>query len=209
MTTFVYVDAFNLYYGAVKGTPFKWLDLSLLCGILLPRNRVECIKYFTARVDSHPRDPDQPLRQQTYLRALRTILNLEIYYGHFLTHPVKMPLAYPVPGGPERVEVIKREEKGSDVNLATHLLCDGFRNRYEVAVVISGDSDLLMPIETVIHELGKPVGVISPHPNPSRVLLKAASFYRTIRRSALARCQFPDTLEDSQGTFRKPERWST
>lgn len=62
METFVYVDAFNLYYGSVKGTPYKWLDISSLCRILLPRHSIARIKYFTALVDPRPDDPDQPTR---------------------------------------------------------------------------------------------------------------------------------------------------
>jgi len=89
--SFVYVDGFNLYYGAVKGTPYKWLDISRMVQLLLPRNQVLKIKYFTAKVHSRPQDPAQPLRQQIYLRALRTIPNLEIILGHFLSHEVLMP----------------------------------------------------------------------------------------------------------------------
>ncbi len=54
MKTYVYIDAFNLYYGCVKNTPYKWLDLSKLCAILLPQHHIERIKYFTARVKSLP-----------------------------------------------------------------------------------------------------------------------------------------------------------
>ena len=62
MRTHVYVDGFNFYYGCVKGTPFKWLDLAKFCKILLPPNDIRAIKYFTARVDSRPGDPDQATR---------------------------------------------------------------------------------------------------------------------------------------------------
>ena len=83
--------------------------------------------YFTAHVKSLPNSPDAPARQQIYLRALRTLRNLEIIYGHFLSHHVRMPLANPGLGQPKTVEVIKTEEKGSDVNLAIHLLHDPIR----------------------------------------------------------------------------------
>src|SRR5438876_812465 len=154
MTTWVYVDGFNLYFGCVKGTPYKWLNIAQLCDVLLPGHQIERIKYFTARVHGRPGDPLGPLRQQTFLRALRTIRNIEIYFGHFLTHQVMMPLAQPVPGLPQFVRVIKTDEKGSDVNLATHLLHDGHLGRYEAAVVVSGDSDLLSPMRFVRQESG-------------------------------------------------------
>jgi hypothetical protein len=57
----VYVDGFNLYYGALKGTPYKWLDIRKLCELLLPNNHINQIKYFTAMVSARPHDPDQPV----------------------------------------------------------------------------------------------------------------------------------------------------
>ena len=119
MRTCVYIDAFNLYYGCLRRSPYRWLDLATLCGIMLPRNDIVSIKYFTARVVPRTVDPQQASRQQVYLRALGSLPNLEIVYGHYLSHTVRMPLANPVPGGPRYAEVIKTEEKGSDVNLAT------------------------------------------------------------------------------------------
>ena len=130
MKTVVYIDGFNLYYGAVKGTPYKWLNVSRLCQLLLPRNQIIQIKYFTALVKSRPYDPNQPKRQQLYLRALRTIPNLEIILGRFLTHERDMPLAGSHSGKPRFARVIKTEEKGSDVNLAVHLLNDVFQGLF-------------------------------------------------------------------------------
>jgi uncharacterized LabA/DUF88 family protein len=201
------VDAFNLYFGSCKGTPYKWLDLMKLFQFRLPGHQIEKIKYFTARVLARPSDPDQPIRQQIYLRALQTIPIVEIYYGHFLTHVFKMRLANPSPGQNQYVNVVKTEEKGSDVNLATHLLCDGYNDRYECAVVVSGDSDLLAPIEVVMKELKKPVGVLNPQKKDCRVLLKQATFYKHIRKGVLAASQFPTTLTDAHGTISKPSSW--
>ena len=39
MRTSVYIDAFNLYYGAVKDTPYKWLDLQALCRVMIPLHK--------------------------------------------------------------------------------------------------------------------------------------------------------------------------
>lgn len=207
VNTFFYIDAFNLYFGCCRGTPFKWLDLQKLMGIIFPKNAIGRIKYFTARVLPRPSDPDQPTRQETYLRALRTLPDLDVYFGHFLTHPVPMPLVNPRPGQNPYVQVYKTEEKGSDVNLATHLLHDAHMNRFDCAIVVSGDSDLLAPVRIVIDELKKPVGVLNPQRTPCRVLQKNATFYRHIRRSALAKSLFPPVLTDAQGTFHKPPSW--
>jgi hypothetical protein len=103
------------------------------------------------------------------------------------------------------------EEKGSDVNLASHLLIDGFRARYDLAVVISNDGDLKEPVRFVREDLKAPVGVLNPHANRSWALsprnLPAGSFYKPIRPAALAASQFPTTLTDANGSFSKPASW--
>ena len=93
MKTIVDVDGFNLYYGAVKGTPYRWLNIARMCELLLPRDDVHQIKYFTALVNPRPHDPHQRVRQETCLRALETIPNLSVTFGFFLTHEITMPLA--------------------------------------------------------------------------------------------------------------------
>jgi uncharacterized LabA/DUF88 family protein len=208
MKTIVYVDGFNLYYGAVKGTAYKWLDILKLCQLLLPKNQIIKIKYFTAPVTARPSDPDQPNRQQMYLRALRTIPGLEIIYGHFLEHEIMMAVANPAPGTPKYVRVIKTEEKGSDVNIAAHMLSDGYNGRYQVAVILSNDSDLVEPIRIVRQELKLPVGVLNPIPaHPSHELQKVATFVKPIRQGVLSVSQFPPRLKDSAGEFYKPPAW--
>lgn len=207
MKTNVYVDGFNLYYGCLKNTPYRWLDIAELCRLMLPKDHINQIKYFTALVSARPTDPDQPVRQQTYLRALRTIPNFTLVYGSFLSHIVSMPVANPLPGQSSYVNVIRTTEKGSDVNLATHLLYDAFRNDYDLAVVISNDSDLLEPIRIVITKLNKPVGILNPQPHPSKTLVPHVTFIKQIRKGVLAASQFPPILSDQQGSFHKPPTW--
>jgi len=89
----IYIDGFNLYYGSIKGTSYKWLNLLIMSQLLFPKDQINKIKYFTARVSARPHDLDQPIRQQTYFRALQTIPNIEIIEGRFLTKPTMMPLA--------------------------------------------------------------------------------------------------------------------
>lgn len=117
-----------------------------------------------------------------------------------------MPLAQPR-RGVRTVEVVKTEEKGSDVNLATYLLLDAFKGDCDVAVVISNDSDLKLPIEVAQHELGLRVGVVNPHPPSRRSRALQPTFFKQIRSSALAACQFPPVLADARGEIRKPARW--
>jgi uncharacterized LabA/DUF88 family protein len=206
--TIVYVDAFNLYYGCLKGTAYRWLNLEQLSRLLLAaNNEITRIKYFTARVSARPTDLDQPNRQQLYLRALGTLPMVEVHYGHYLTHEVRMPVASPLPGAARYVNVIKTEEKGSDVNLATHLVADAYENAFDAAALITNDSDLLEPVRLVRGRLKKTVGVLNPQPHPSFVLKKAASFFKQIRPAALKGSQFPDELTDAVGRFRKPASW--
>jgi hypothetical protein len=207
MRTNVYVDGFNLYYGCLRNTPYRWLNLAKLCKALLPKNDIHRIRYFTATVQPRPWDPQQQQRQEAYLRTLMTLPDLTIHRGHFLTSIVTMPLESPPPGGPRTARVIKTEEKGSDVNLATFLLCDAFQNDYEVAVVISNDSDLVFPIRVARSVLGRGVIVLNPHKRPSVELRNAATFVKPIREGALRASQFPPHLTDPSGTIVKPSSW--
>ncbi len=201
----VYIDGFNLYYGAIRNTPYKWLDLLKMSQLLFPNDTINKIKYFSARVSARASDPDQPIRQSTYWRALQTIPNLSIVEGSFLVKPVRMPLANTSPQA--FAQVIKTEEKGSDVNLAVHLLNDGYKNDYESAVMVTNDSDLLEPMRIVKQELNLPVGLVNPHKNSSFVLRQHATFIKQLRRGVLQASQFPGSLTDANGTFHKPATW--
>ncbi len=205
MDTYVYIDGFNFYYRVVKGTGYKWLDFAALCQQLLPRNTILKIKYFTAHVSARPGDPDIPSRQQTYLRALRTLPNLEIILGQFLQHEVRLPVAG---SNPLRFEsVIRTEEKGSDVNLASHLLRDGYNHSYQAAVVVSDDSDLAEPIRIVKDELKLVTGILTSRKRPGYSLLRHATFYKQIRDGVLRSSQFPSWMRDGKGAFHKPNGW--
>jgi uncharacterized LabA/DUF88 family protein len=208
MRTRVYIDGYNLYYGCVKGTRHKWLDVHALCVNLLPKNDIDMVRYFTAKVSARPNDPDQATRQQTYLRALATVPEIRVHLGHFLTHEVNMPDAAAWRRGKYRpVRVIKTEEKGSDVNLATYLLMDAFEDAFDMAVIVSNDSDLKEPISLVRNRFGKGIGILNPQQNVSQALRPLAHFIKPIRARALANAQFADQLSDATGTFRKPGRW--
>ncbi len=206
--TYVYVDGFNFYYGAVKNTPYKWLNFEALFKQVLPKHDVAKVKYFTAMVSSPPHDPQKTSRQQVFLRALRTLPSLEIVLGHFLSSEVSMPLAGQPPGEPPKwVKVLKWEEKGSDVNLATHLLCDCFTGRFDEAVIVSADSDLKEPVRVVRQDFGKKVGIIFPPRRWSADLNRIATFVKTIRVSALRNSLLPPQLCDAHGAFQKPPGW--
>ncbi|HQU78362.1 MAG TPA: NYN domain-containing protein [Azonexus sp.] len=149
MRTIVYIDGFNLYYGSLKNSPNKWLDLWAYFQRTLPANcSLVKIKYFTARVSPLPNDPDAPARQDAYIRALRTNSQnkIQVIEGHFSTKKVRMALSTPPHN---TVEVIKCEEKGSDVNLAVELVNDSWLGAFDCAVVVSNDADLSKSMEIV------------------------------------------------------------
>ena len=210
MITNVYVDGFNLYYRALRRFPqYKWLDLAKLSQALLPSHQINRIRYFTSIVDQHPDDPLQQRRQLIYLRALQTIPKLEIHYGQFKTRNVRRPLVEPVRGFEGSVLVKNTEEKGTDVNLATYLIMDGYDGDYEQALVISNDSDLALPIRMARDKIKRPVGVVNPNVDLRRdstpvELKEAATFLRQLRSAALKNSQFPDSLADGVGAFSKP-----
>jgi hypothetical protein len=188
------------------------------------------IRYFTALVKPSAADPHTRQRQELYIRALQTLPSLTVHYGHYLQSTVSMPLASPPLNGPRFAQVIKMEEKGSDVNIATYMLVDAFRKDCEQLVVITNDSDLAEPVRIINKELLMPVGVFNPQTNdtalrrsrvtgqplrparPSIELKKVAKFNRDITsegaESHMARSQFPSQIVDSQGhTIRRPASW--
>lgn len=205
MRIFVYIDGFNLYYGSLKHSANKWLDVLKLSTLLFPKDEIVKIKYFTApiKVRVNDADIDKPNRQQIYLRALRTIPQIEIIKGSFLTHAVMMKNA----DSQGFTKVVKTEEKGTDVNIAAHLVHDGHNATYDMAVVVSNDSDLVEPIRLVTDELHIPVIVLSPFEKNSVALKKTASGVRHLRQGVLRASQFPDNLSDRIGHFRKPLSW--
>ena len=230
ISTNVYVDGFNLYYGAAKHTPYKWVDLATLCLNVLPDINIHRLRYFTALVKPMPSDPQTRTRQDIYIRALQTIPNLTVHYGHYLQSTVTMRLATTRPGGPRYADVLKMEEKGSDVNVATYMLVDAFRGDCSQLVVITNDSDLAEPVRIINKELGIPVGIFNPHTadtaarrarvtgkplqraRPSVELKRMARFYREItsegRECHMARSQFPNELIDANGhRITKPTAW--
>jgi uncharacterized LabA/DUF88 family protein len=213
----VYIDGFNLYYGALKGEPHRWLDLEALANsFLTTRQLLVDVKYFTAKVHDNREKPGQRARQEKYLRALGTLPKLTIYYGHFQTRTAVRLLEHPPKnrraGDIGLRSVWLHEEKGSDVNLATQLIADGLRARYDLAIVVSNDGDLKMPVELVREKL-IPVGIVNPHANRRRSYalspreLPTGSFYRCLKKRHIRNSQLPPCVEDGVGVIRCPRGW--
>ena len=208
MRVFVYVDGFNLYYRGLKGTQYKWLDLQKLAmQFTRPDEELLGIKYFTADVSPRSGGPEVVARQEAYLRALRTIPMLSIHKGRFLPKTKKRPL---VSDTSQYVEVHDTEEKGSDVNLASHLIHDAHMDRFDTAMVVSQDTDLCEAMGIVNNAIGKTLGVIwlEETSSPGRRHRSVSNFIKRANPSILRRSQFPDVISGKGGLkIPKPPEW--
>ncbi|MBL1259160.1 MAG: NYN domain-containing protein [Thiotrichaceae bacterium] len=149
LRTIVYIDSFNLYFGAVKRTPYRWLDLSKLvlriCREQNPSVEITAIKYFTAdiKVFLSQRGQASWEAQQDYLTSLKAYIpHLEIIKGSYdisiaRYHPHSDPVGFGV-----KHDVWRAEEKQTDVNIAINMLCDAHDNKCEQMVLFTNDSDL-------------------------------------------------------------------
>lgn len=214
----VYVDGFNLYYGCLKGSKFKWLDLEKLSKTLLDEANYEIvkIKYFTANIIDED-GTGTATRQGFYLKALRTIKNLEIHHGKFkkreksvkVIPPIKVIIENPITGRQEQkeksiVKGISYEEKGTDVNLASHLMIDLYENAYDVAMVISNDSDYLFSL-THVKEKGKGLFIINTKLDslPQHELKHLSLGKKKLTIDKLQKSQFPEIVDG----IRIPKEW--
>ena len=118
LRTIVYVDGFNLYYGAVKDTKHKWLDLQRFFVALRQHDDVVAIKYFTAIVKG-----SGEARQSTYLSALATCPLVEVILGRFKNKRIKChSTSCPMPPNNPGRFFPQPEEKRTDVNIAVKMI---------------------------------------------------------------------------------------
>jgi hypothetical protein len=208
MRTIAYIDGFNLYYGSLKRTPYKWLDLCAYFDRTLPGDcQLQQVKYFTARVSASPNNKGAPVRQDVYLRALRThcTSRVEVTEGRFSVKTVSAPLATP----PHRmVNIIKTEEKGSDVNLAVELVNDAWLDAFDCAVVVSNDADLERALRVAKQQRKKKVYLFTPgapQRKPLAVLTRWSHKQFDVVAADLAASQLPQTV--NPGNLTRPRQW--
>lgn len=243
MNVGVYVDAYNLYYGARalcgRGVPgWRWLDVRGLAQRVVATRRswsqgeLTRIVYCTARVDART-NLEGHRDQDIYLKALLESCSVDhIEYGSYVARVKRALLATPdnkhrpvpttsswpvmvrdangrdVPDAQFMVQVMNLEEKGSDVNVATHLVLDAARGAVDAAVVISNDSDLRLPL----HEARRiiPVGLVNPGKGYCAGALRGAAadgvgnhwWYQLNEGDVLA-CQLPPAV----GPYVRPNGW--
>lgn len=231
MRTAVYVDGFNLYHSALEARPeFRWLDLhALAVNALNPSHDVTLVRYFTARVKGVDGDQGGPQRQDTYVRALSCHCpTLTVHWGRFVQREKWKRLVEPMTRCfspcPSKVLTLHREEKGSDVNLAVHLLNDAWDDQYDCAVLLSDDSDLAEPL-SLVRAMGKRIVLLTPialqsrggrNPNvservPAKDLLKHADAFRHLSVKHLADSQLPDPVVNggNRRHYARPRTWAS
>ena len=212
MKVIVYVDGFNLYHGALESTPYKWLNIEQLCYNLLPAGaEIVSLKYFTAWVKPQG-DASRPGRQKIYVKALElTSPMLEIIPGSFFARDKRRQISGSDP--PEYATVKIMEEKGSDVNLASHLVYDACRDHFDCAVVISNDGDFAGALDIVKNLCGKQVGLIVPSKGTkgsksrraNQRLLQNVDWHHVLVDSDVAAAQLPNPIPGT--AIHKPASW--
>ena len=195
-----YVDGFNFYFGMLAAgfDNCKWLNLrALAISLLKPNQSLVAIKYFTSRVSNNP---DKQRRQTTYIEALESE-GIMVFYGHYQKDAIEC----------KRCNNIwpNYNEKMTDVNIATQMIIDAYQDSYDMAMLFSGDSDLVPPIRA-IHEnfVKKRVFVAFPPKRFNNSVALVARGHLTIGRKKLVDNQFSDGVKKRDGyLLRKPEEW--
>lgn len=198
-----YIDGFNLYFGLKsKGwRRYYWLNPQQLARNLLKDGQeLVATKYFTARISNNP-DVGKHKRQTIYLEAIETLPDTKTFYGHYLSKPQRCFKC--------GATWIAHEEKMTDVNIAVDLLNDAYDDVFDVAMLVSADSDLTAPIEAVRARFpNKRVIVACPPDRQSKRLELAASAYFQIGRKKLQDSQFPDEFTKEDGfVLKRPDSW--
>jgi hypothetical protein len=217
---------------------WRWLDLRGLAADLVGRRSnwagatVERVVYCTARIDAAA-NPSGHADQDVYLKALLAAGSVnQIEYGTYVARVKNAPLAVkdpqgrpqlvrpewpvviqdgrgePVSGAVFMVSYANREEKGSDVNVAAHLLLDVLGGTVDGALVISNDSDLRFPVEQARQHV--PVGIVNPSANYLAGDLRGTP-NAGVGRHWWARLTVSDVknhqLPDPVGRYRRPDGW--
>ena len=196
-----YVDGFNLYFGmkASGKNDILWLNIQKLSKSLLkPNQELVLTKYFTSRVRNHP---DKEKRQKTYIEAIETLPDCKIYYGHYqsqIEECRKCGHTYPY-----------ANEKMTDVNIAVEVLGDAYLDKYDMALLITGDSDLVPPINAVHNFFKHKRVLVAFPPNRFNVSINhAAKGSIMIGRKKLKDAQLEEKIIKKDGFILiRPSTW--
>ncbi len=196
-----YIDGFNLYFGLkdMGWKRFYWLDLSKMIGrILRPGQTLVNIKYFTSRV-TEPKEKFE--RQSAYLGALGTLKNLDLFYGRYQVQNRNCRQC--------GYTYKTYSEKMTDVNLAVEMTADAYEDRFDTALLVCADADLMAPISKIKAMFpGKRIVAIFPPGRYSYNLSEIAHAHLTLGRANIAHSQFPDEVKKADGyVLKRPMEW--
>lgn len=197
--TIVYIDGYNLYYGLLRKTKLKWLDVvALFASHVLDGNAALAqVRYYTAPVLGRMSDdPGSTQRQRQYLQALKTMYpnSLAIIQGKILATKPYQRLVRSIPQNPDlkMVQVYDFNEKKTDVNLASDLITGAWMGLYEQAVICSNDSDLEGALAAVkAHHPNLCIGIVAPIQSDNSRHISGDLANTLIGRKALASCTLP------------------
>lgn len=200
----MYVDGFNLYFGlrSKAWKKYYWLDLhALAVALLKPGQTLEGVHYFTSRIRANGNNVPDMQRQTTYLEALGTLPGLQTHFGHYLEKPKRCRLC--------GAQWMDYEEKMTDVNIAVQLMGDAFDDRFDTALIVSGDSDLTTPVRKLRAQFpNKRIVVVFPPGRTSFELKKAAHATFVLGEANLRHSQLPPQVARADGyTLQRPDHW--
>ncbi len=221
MKTALYIDGYNLYYGLIKKSPFKWLDLHGLCSEIVkvqnPQSEIQSIKYFTAPIITKFSEHKEMAQQSQnyYHKALCAHSKgcIEIINGYFDVG-INTPVIYQKPIDlSDRVKTWKLEEKQTDVNIALEMYRDASLGGVDQQILISSDSDLVPALNYIKGDFENIVlGLILPRNNQNRRRNNALSdcvnwTRRYISEGELKKHQLPDMVPTNKKPVYKPKYW--
>lgn len=220
LKTYIYIDGFNLYYGLLRKTSYKWLNIESLFSSIVkiqnPLSEVTRIKYFTAPVKTNFSKHKEKAQQSQnhYHRALNAaISHLEIIGGYFDVD-TSTPVVYAEPPDLDnRVETWKLEEKQTDVNIALAMYRDASRGEVEQQILVSSDSDLEPALELIKKDFNSiELGLILPRRrNNKRKNHKLSVHVNWTRHHILTveleEHQFPEKVPTKKKPVLKPKYW--
>jgi len=225
MKTIIYVDGYKLFYGCLKNSPYKWLDLYKLFAQQIlyaqdPLANVVQIKYFTANIKAKIARNGKLAEQaqHAYHRALAKLYPsyIQIIKGSYSLERARLPLFRNPPDKNQSVEVWKLEEKETDVNIALTSYRDVVRGAAEVVVFVSNDTDLTPALAAIREDFGEKlkIGVIIPvrkgdsgRPANARLSLYADWTRKYITPEELLAAQLPSLIPTGKKPINKPGYW--
>lgn len=222
MKTIVYVDGFNFYFGLLRHSPYKWLDLiKLFEGEILPQyapdSELVKLKLFTAPILGKfaTNGANAQQAQQSYWRALEVSYpdRFEVIKGYYSQGKQNAMQYLSPPDKQQRVDVWKLEEKQTDTKMSLDIYRDSLNPEIDQVIIVSNDSDMEPAAALVKSDSQTRLGVVLPRiqgsQRPLSMKLSSISDWSAagITEEQLASSQFPERVPTRKKPIRKPSYW--